>query len=144
MAEGVRLNNRKAVRERLPWNVGFWALHPQISIPVWARYIQCRHSEPGRSSLSTSGLHILYFLNNKKCYLSPHQSNLSTSRAMKVLPDIKEAVRHLHWQAKMLVWKLSAKYTLPNREIYRILEYPAPEKARLTRTPLEAYRRQGR
>jgi hypothetical protein len=46
----------------------------------------------------------------------------------------KEAIRQLHWQAKMPVWKLSAIYKLQKKEIYRILEYPAPERARPIRT----------
>jgi transposase len=45
----------------------------------------------------------------------------------------KEAIRRLHWRAKIPVRALAEEYSLGNTEIYRILAYPAPERARPTR-----------
>jgi hypothetical protein len=42
----------------------------------------------------------------------------------------KEAIRQLHWRAKVPVRDLADKYGLGQREIYRILAYPAPDRAR--------------
>jgi hypothetical protein len=42
----------------------------------------------------------------------------------------KETIRQLHWQAKMPIWQLASNYSLHRREIYTILDYPAPERVR--------------
>jgi hypothetical protein len=45
----------------------------------------------------------------------------------------KEAIRQLYWRAKILVKELADDYSLGQSEIYRILSYPVPERARPTR-----------
>jgi transposase len=42
----------------------------------------------------------------------------------------KEAIRRLHWRAKIPVRELADEYHLGQSEVYRILAYPAPGRAR--------------
>ena len=55
------------------------------------------------------------------------------SKGYEILTKDKEAIRQLHWQAKMPAWKIASNYKLQEREIYKILAYPAPERVRPSR-----------